>query len=80
VLLGWDRYELFLRGSPLQNARFIAGLSQEELATKVGSTRQTISAVERGTSLPSVGLALALAHALDCSVEELFADVDRERR
>jgi putative transcriptional regulator len=77
VLLGWERLEIFSRGSPLQNARFIAGLSQEELATRVRTTRQTISALERGTSIPSVSLALALARALGCSVEELFANVDR---
>jgi putative transcriptional regulator len=76
VLLGWDRLVLFSHGSPLRNARFIAGLSQDELAAQVGSTRQTISALERGTSIPSVSLALALARALGYSVEELFADVD----
>lgn len=54
----------------------MAGLSQEELARQVGTTRQTISALERGRSIPSVSLALALARALDCSVEELFANVD----
>jgi DNA-binding XRE family transcriptional regulator len=58
--------------SPLGNARLCAGLTQEELAVQVGTTRQTISALERGKAIPSVSLALALARALDCSVEELF--------
>lgn len=77
MLGAWDRLEmlqLFARGSPLRGARFMAGLSQEELAAQVGATRQTISALERGASLPSVGLALALARVLEFSVEELFGD------
>ena len=77
VLWGWERFGLYLRGSPLQNARFVAGLTQQELAAQVGSTRETISSLERGASLPSVSLALALACALDCTVEELFASVER---
>jgi len=77
VLLGWERMDLFTRGSPLRNARFVAGLTQEELAVRVGASRQTISSLERGASLPSVGLALALARAVDCTVEELFASVER---
>jgi putative transcriptional regulator len=76
MLLGWERFGLYFRASPLRGARFVGGLSQEELAAKVGTTRQTISALERGTSIPSVSLALALARALGCSVEELFANVD----
>ena len=75
MLVGWDRMDilaLFSRGSPLRGARFAAGLSQEELAAQVGTTRQTISALERGTSIPSVGLALALARALGYTAEELF--------
>jgi DNA-binding XRE family transcriptional regulator len=39
----------------------------------VGCSRETISAVELGTSLPSVTLARAIARALATSVEELFA-------
>jgi putative transcriptional regulator len=78
MLLGWERFGPYFHGSPLRGARFVAGLSQEELAAQVGSTRQTISALERGTSIPSVSLALALARALGYTVEELFANVERE--
>jgi putative transcriptional regulator len=49
-----------------------SGLSQDELAVIVGTSRETISSLERGASTPSVTLALALAHALDATVEELF--------
>jgi len=77
MLGGWDRLErlqLVSWGSPLRGARLIAGLSQEELAAEVGATRQTVSALERGTSIPSVSLALAIARVLGYTVEELFGD------
>jgi DNA-binding XRE family transcriptional regulator len=49
-----------------------AGLSQDELAEIVGTSRETISSLEREASTPSVTLALALARALGASVEQLF--------
>jgi putative transcriptional regulator len=48
------------------------GLSQGELATAVGVSRQTINAVERGRYDPSLELAFKLAAYFDCSVEDLF--------
>jgi putative transcriptional regulator len=72
VHLGWSRELLLPEWSPLKGARIWAGLSQAELAAIVGASRETISSLERGESVPSVTLALALAHALDASVEELF--------
>lgn len=77
-MLGWDGMAMYLYGSPLRTARFIAALTQEELAAKVGTSRQTIASLERGTSLPSVSLAVALAGELGCTVEALFAAVDRD--
>jgi putative transcriptional regulator len=72
VHLGWSR-ELFVpEWSPLKGARIWAGLSQDELAAIVGTSRETISSLERGASIPSATLARALAHALAASVEELF--------
>ena len=48
------------------------GLSQEELAKLVGTTRQTIIAIEKNNFNPSAKLALILCGALDKSFEELF--------
>lgn len=59
-------------GSNLRQRRLTAGLTQEEIAERCGVTRQTIIAVERGNYVPSVLLALRLAQALDCRVEDLF--------
>lgn len=53
--------------------RKIAGLTQEELAKKVGVARQTIIALEQGRYNPSLGLACAIAKTLGRkNVEEVF--------
>jgi putative transcriptional regulator len=48
------------------------GLTQAELAEKVGVTRKTVNTVENGIFTPSALLAIKLAAALDLSVEQLF--------
>ena len=48
------------------------GLSQAELATAVGVSRQTINAIETGRYLPSLPLAIALARFFGMRVEEVF--------
>jgi len=70
---GWETSMVWAGWSRLRSARFWAGMSQEELADAVGTTRETISSLERGRSTPSVTLACALAHELSLTVEELFA-------
>lgn len=47
-------------------------ITQEALAKKVGVTRQTIIAIEKGNYTPSVLLALKIAKYFDTSVEKLF--------
>ncbi len=60
-------------GNAVRSARRGAELTQAELATEVGVSRQTIVAIENGGYAPSVYLALALGTALGRSVEDLFA-------
>ncbi len=48
------------------------GLSQRELAGAAGITRQTIGGIEAGLYAPSAAVALRLAKALGCRVEDLF--------
>ncbi len=48
------------------------GMTQQELAERVGVTRQTIISVERGRYKPSIELALRLARVFGVSVEALF--------
>lgn len=47
-------------------------MTQEQLAEKAQVTRQTIIAVESGRYVPSLILALRIASALGCAVEEVF--------
>ncbi len=49
-----------------------AGLTQEELGEKVGVSRQTIIAIEKGNYTPSVLLAIKIAKVFRVSVEEIF--------
>jgi len=47
-------------------------MTQEELARRVGVTRQTIIAIENGKYLPSLKLAFKLAKAFNVRIEDLF--------
>ena len=58
----------------LRRHRLMAdGMTQQDLADRVGVTRQTILSIEKGRYNPSVGLALRLARVFGVPVEELFA-------
>ncbi|HMS84556.1 MAG TPA: substrate-binding domain-containing protein [Nitrospira sp.] len=57
----------------LKRIRTERGLSQSELATQAGVTRQAISAIESNLYLPTTVVALKLASVLDCHVEDLFS-------
>ena len=48
------------------------GLTQQQLADAVGVSRQTVISMESGDYAPSVYLALAVARALDATVESLW--------
>jgi putative transcriptional regulator len=61
-----------VRNHVRRHRRAVDGLTQQSLADRVGVTRQTIIAIERGSYNPSVGLALALAQTLRVTVEQLF--------
>jgi putative transcriptional regulator len=56
----------------LKRHRTERGLTQEELADRVGVTRQTILSIERGRYSPSIELALRLARLFGVPVEALF--------
>ncbi|HET9810416.1 MAG TPA: helix-turn-helix domain-containing protein [Sphingomicrobium sp.] len=56
----------------LKDRRTELGLTQAELAERVGVTRKTVNTVENNVFTPSALLALKLAHALNVPVEKLF--------
>ena len=56
----------------LKERRTELGLTQAELAERVGVTRKTVNTVENGVFVPSALLALKLAEALSVPVGKLF--------
>jgi len=61
----------------VRRLRFLNGeMTQEDLAARVGVSRQTIIAIEKGQYNPSVGLALRIARAFGVRVEDVFALAD----
>ena len=57
----------------IRRFRFHNGeMTQEELANRVGVTRQTIIALEAGKYVPSLALAFRIARVFGVTVEEIF--------
>ncbi len=53
-------------------ARVEKGLSQQDLAERVGVTRQTIGLIEKGGYNPTLNLCLNIARELDKTLNDLF--------
>ena len=56
----------------LKEYRARLGVNQQEMGKLVGTSRQTISQIERGDYSPSVVLALKIAKVFEVSVEDIF--------
>ncbi|MEU4524901.1 helix-turn-helix transcriptional regulator [Amycolatopsis sp. NPDC024027] len=57
----------------LRALRFAHGqLTQAELATRLGVTRQTVIAIEQGRYSPSLEMAFQIAHVFGVPLEEVF--------
>ena len=56
----------------LKAARAGLDLSQQELAERVGVSRQTISAIEKGDYNPTINLCIAICKARGKTLDELF--------
>ena len=59
-------------GPRLREVRSAGGLSVRELARRVGCSASLISQIERGVSVPSVGVLYALATELGSSLDYLL--------
>lgn len=53
-------------------ARTQVGLTQQELAEKVGVTRQTISLIEKGKYNPSLKLCLQICYVVNQTLDQIF--------
>lgn len=58
--------------------RAIHSLTQEELAKKIGVSRQTINAMEANKYVPSTVLALKIAKLFGKPVEQIFELTDED--
>jgi putative transcriptional regulator len=57
----------------VRRLRFEHGeMTQQQLADKVGATRQTILAIETGKYAPSLELAFRIARVFETGVEDVF--------
>ncbi|MCR5419168.1 MAG: helix-turn-helix transcriptional regulator [Lachnospiraceae bacterium] len=56
----------------LKEMRARLGVNQQEMGALVGTSRQTISQIERGDYSPSVTLALKIAKTCGVTVEDVF--------
>ena len=60
------------RNMAMKEARLAAGLSQQELADKLGVSRQTILAIEKGDYNPTVKLCIGICRCLGKTLNDLF--------
>lgn len=58
----------------MKQARAAAGLSQQELADRLGVSRQTINAIEKGDYNPTIRLCIGICRELELTLNDLFWD------
>lgn len=58
--------------------RAIKNLTQEELANRIGVSRQTINSIENNRYVPSTILALKISKVFDMSVNDIFKLEDED--
>ena len=68
-----------MKNLKLKAARAGLDLSQQELAEKVGVSRQTISAIEKGDYNPTINLCIAICRVLGKTLDELFWKEEEEQ-
>ena len=59
-------------GEHIRDLRIKKGESQEQVATAIGITKQTLSGIETGYRAPSIEVAVALAKYLNVSLDSLL--------
>ena len=67
-----------MKNLKIKMARMELDMSQEELAKKVGATRQTIGLIEAGRYNPSIKLCINICIALHKHLDDLFWEDDED--
>ena len=65
-----------MKNLKLKSARALMDLSQEAFAEKVGVSRQTINAIEKGDYNPTIKLCIAICKVLGKTLDDIFWDED----
>ncbi len=65
-----------MKNLKLKSARAALDLSQQQLAEKVGVSRQTINAIEKGDYNPTIKLCIAICRELNKTLDELFWEAE----
>ena len=77
----WDALqEEYAALSALLKARQKAGLTQEELAHKMGTSQSTIARLESGSSMPSMRTLSRFAKATNCEMQIQFKQLPKSSR
>ncbi len=58
----------------IKKLRVARGLTQAQLAERVGTARSTVAKWETGASMPRIAVLCRLAEVLGCSVDELLTE------
>ncbi|MBQ0165832.1 MAG: helix-turn-helix transcriptional regulator [Treponema sp.] len=61
-----------MKNLKLKAARALKDLSQDQLASAVGVSRQTINAIEKGDYNPTINLCIAICKVLGVTLNDLF--------
>lgn len=61
-------------GKKIREARKTAGLTQKDLASKLGIVPNSISQYENGTRKPKIGMLRRIAQAIGCTLFDLAGD------
>lgn len=67
------------RGRSVAHARLCAGISQRQLAKRIGARRMTLMRIESGTTTPRPDVALALSRELKLPIEALLSPDQEEQ-
>lgn len=72
AIYSWKGDGSLAKNKNVKLARIEKDLTQEELANKVGVTRQTIGLIEAGKYNPTINLCIAICKVLDKTLNDLF--------
>lgn len=60
------------KNDAMRDARLRNDLSQQELASRIGVSRQTVNAIENGDYNPTIRLCISICRELGVTLDDLF--------